>query len=97
MRRKERIDEILAIIRKKWVENSDQRLGQLLENYFGYPRGDIFFVEDSVFGIKLFDDEENEWKKLAEQMGRASKKLEKAMKTSKPERKIKGKKGRRIK
>jgi len=83
MRRKERIDEILAIIRKKWVEVPDQRLGQLLENYFGYPRTDIFYVEDTVFGIKLFNDEEKEWKELAKQMGRASKKLEKAMKVKK--------------
>jgi hypothetical protein len=97
MRRKERIDEILAIIRKKWLENEDQRLGQLLENYFGYPRTDIFYVEDDVFGIKLFDDEEKEWRELAKGMARASKKLEKAMITCKPEREIKGKKGRRIK
>lgn len=83
MRRKERIDEILAIIKKQWEKYPDQRLGQLLENYFGYPRTDIFYVEDDVFGIKLFDDEEKEWRELGKGMNRVLKKLNKAMKVKK--------------
>ena len=77
MRRIERIDEILGKIREKWMENQDQRLGQLLENYFGYPRTDIFYVEDDVFGVKLFDNPNKEWKQLAKGMKKASKELEK--------------------
>lgn len=83
MRRIERIDEILGIIRKKWLENPDQRLGQLLENYFGYPRTDIFYIEDDVFGIKLFEDEEKEWKDFAKKMKIASKRLENVIKKEK--------------
>jgi len=55
MRKKTRIKKILKIIEEKWNEYPDQRLGQLLQNYFGYPRGDIFFVEDDVFGVDVFD------------------------------------------
>lgn len=55
MRRKNRIKEILKLIEDKWNECPDQRLGQLLQNYFGYPRDDIFFVEDNTFGVKAFD------------------------------------------
>jgi len=77
MRRKERIPEILKKIEEVWLQHEDQRLGQLLENYFGYPRTDIFYVEDDTFGVKVFDNPTKELKKLAKGMKKVSKALEK--------------------
>lgn len=78
MRRKERIKEILKIIEDKWMECPDQRLGQLLQNYFGYPRGDIFFKEDTTFGVKVFDGRTTLWdKKQRKGMRKMVKELEK--------------------
>lgn len=56
MRRQGRIKEILMTIEQQWNKYPDQRLGQLLQNYFGYPRGDIFFIEDTVFDVEVFDN-----------------------------------------
>lgn len=47
MRDPERIERILAKIRQVWYQHPDQRLGQLLVNYGGFPSGDPFFREDS--------------------------------------------------
>lgn len=58
MRELERIDRILELIRKKWKENSDQRLGQLLMNYIFGNIGDrhtafIFYQEDTITEQRL--------------------------------------------
>ncbi len=66
MRRKARIEEILAKIKAEWLKHPDQRLGQLLINYFQYPRKDIFGVEDDHFGITVF--EPNSYDQLGELM-----------------------------
>ncbi len=58
MRREERIDEILEKIRVKWLEHSDYRLGQLLQNDFGFHTGDIFHITDSIFGVEVYCDGE---------------------------------------
>ena len=64
MRRKARIEEILAKIKAEWLKHPDQRLGQLLINYFQYPRKDIFGVEDDHFGVSVF--EQNSYDALGE-------------------------------
>jgi uncharacterized protein YihD (DUF1040 family) len=44
MKDPKRIDKILKIVRKKWKENPDLRLCQLLGNCFDTL--DLYFVED---------------------------------------------------
>lgn len=53
-RKPERIDEILTKIKDQWVQCPDQRLGQLLQNCFGYHTGDIFHIPDSIFEVEEF-------------------------------------------
>jgi hypothetical protein len=55
MRRKDRIPKILKKIQEEWEKHPDQRLGQLLVNYFHFPSRDPFFVEDDVFGVEVFE------------------------------------------
>lgn len=55
MRRKERIKEILELIRIEWEKNPDLRLGQLLIGHFGFPSKDIYYVEDDLFKVKVFE------------------------------------------
>ncbi|MFH1802825.1 MAG: hypothetical protein ABH864_05260 [archaeon] len=52
MRDPKRIDRILKLIEKKWQENPDQRLGQLLENY-AFKDDVIFQLEDDVVEKRL--------------------------------------------
>ena len=54
MRRIERIDEILKKIKETWEEYPDYRLGQLLQNEFGFHTGDIFHIPDSIFEVEEF-------------------------------------------
>ena len=45
------IEEILSLIRNKWVENSQLRLMQLLGNALG--SGDKYYIEDEELARKL--------------------------------------------
>ncbi len=60
MRNPERIKEILFELKRLWLKNPDQRLGQILENYvfFEGERGDktsvaMFYQEDDETLSKL--------------------------------------------
>lgn len=57
MRREERIDEILEKIKIKWKQYLDYRLGQLLQNDFGFHTGDIFHIPDSIFGVEEYKED----------------------------------------
>ena len=46
MRDPARIDRILHAIGVLWHAHPDQRLGQLLHNYGGFPAADAYAVED---------------------------------------------------
>lgn len=60
MRDKARIKRILKMLEKLWMENSDQRLGQILENYI-FVKGDrgdrtsvaMFYQEDDETEVLL--------------------------------------------
>lgn len=52
MRDFNRIDEILTDIRALWINYSDMRLGQLLEN-FVFDKKTMFYQEDDVTDEKL--------------------------------------------
>ena len=46
MREKERIKRILKLIEQIWLEAPDLRLGQLLQNFAGFSRGNNWNKED---------------------------------------------------
>lgn len=48
MKDPKRIEKILNLIKEKWEEYPQQRLGQILVNYFGYKDRMLFFVEDII-------------------------------------------------
>ena len=54
MRDPKRIDKILSRIREEWKMHPDQRLGQILVNYFGYSDKFLFHKEDDSFGVKVY-------------------------------------------
>ena len=47
MRDKARIERVIKYIHTLWIENPDQRLGQLLYNYGGFTDCD-YHIEDSI-------------------------------------------------
>jgi hypothetical protein len=54
-RNPERIDPVLAALRKVWVEFPDMRLGQLVVNAVrpSEPFPEVFYVEDTVLVRRL--------------------------------------------
>lgn len=54
MRDPKRIDDILSLIGEIWRDSPDLRLGQLILNVLGSPKGErpdadqLFFIEDDI-------------------------------------------------
>ena len=49
MRDKKRIERIIFKLWKRWAENPDWRLGQLISNLQGPGVQDVFYTEDDVW------------------------------------------------
>jgi len=55
MRDINRIYDIVVKIQDMWEHYSDQRLGQLIENYLVKDGEDLFYIEDEELSQRLTD------------------------------------------